>query len=611
MEPASRSKGGVISPLPEIDGKNFYRAFLAGSSKILENQQFMNKINVFPVPDGDTGSNLASTMRHIIDRTTPRASLKETAQQVAAAALDGARGNSGIIFAQFLHGFSQKIPELPRINVKQFARIVNTAFQYATRAIEKPVEGTVITVMRDWAQYIDRLKGKIDDFFQLITESLQVARISLQETPQLLDVLKKHKVVDAGALGFVYFLEGIFDFIKQRDFRKILRINTRAVAPVNEPHPVQEAHFRYCTEAVIQGEYLDVNKIKKRAKGNGDSLVVAGSGDKVRVHLHTDDPAALFYRLRDFGSLVYQKADDMRRQYETVHRRKWNIALVTDSVCDLPPAFMDEFQIHMVPVHLHFDLNHYLDKLTITPDQFYRMLRKAEVFPTTSHPGMADFVNLYSFLTSHYDSIIAVHLSKEISGTWHTSLKAAQQVSRETGKKIDVINSRHLSGSLGLIVHSAAEAVKEGLAHDEIVRRIDQWLGNASILVSVKTLKYMVRGGRVSPMKGMVANLLNLKPIVSMDPEGKSVLYDKAFSQRGNMKKVLKIINKRLKEQRVVKYALLHAHDPDAADWLAGRLRELLGRDADFTVDISPVVGLNAGCGAAAIALLYGRKGEA
>ena len=101
-----RGKRVAIMPLLEIDGKNFYRALLAGSSRILENQQFMNKINVFPVPDGDTGTNLASTMRHIVEKTTPHISLKETASQAAAAALDGARGNSGIIFAQFLYGFS-------------------------------------------------------------------------------------------------------------------------------------------------------------------------------------------------------------------------------------------------------------------------------------------------------------------------------------------------------------------------------------------------------------------------------------------------------------------------------------------------------------------------
>lgn len=600
-----RGKRVAITTLLEINGKNFYRALLAGSSRILENQQYMNKINVFPVPDGDTGTNLASTMRYIVEKTTPHISLKETAAQAAAAALDGARGNSGIIFAQFLYGFSEKISDLPRIDVKQFSRVVNNALSYAIKAIEQPVEGTVITVMRDWALHIDLLTEKIDDFFQLITESLQAAQQSLRETPQKLNILKRYKVVDAGAQGFVYFLEGIIDFIKQRDFKKILRLNSRALEPVKEQHTLAELHFRYCTEALIEGENLDADKIKKRVKHDGDSLVIAGSKDKKRVHYHTNEPAAFFYRLRDFGFLTYQKADDMKRQYETVHRRKWNIGLVTDSVCDLPPPVLDEFQIHMVPVHLHFGRNHYLDKLTVTPDQFYRMLKKTDEFPTTSHPGTADFVNLYSFLASHYDSVIAVHLSKLISGTWHTSLQAAQQVSRETGKKISVINSRHLSGSLGLIVHRVGQAIAAGMGHDEIVEKVEEWIVNASILVSVRTLKYMVKGGRVSPMKGLLANLLNLKPIVAMDPEGKSVLYDKAFSQRGNMKKVLRIIENRLKDKGVRNYSILHAHDPDTASFLAARLKELLGRGADFTVDISPVVGLSAGYGAAAVALLY------
>ena len=158
--------------LTEINGRDFYYAFLAGSSRILKHQRFMNKINVFPVPDGDTGSNLASTVRHIIEQTRPDYSFKKTADSIAAAALDGARGNSGIIFAQFLYGISQKIDTEQKINVKRFSQAIKSALFYAISAIEKPVEGTIITVLRDWVNHIDKIKEKFDDFFQLIKESL-------------------------------------------------------------------------------------------------------------------------------------------------------------------------------------------------------------------------------------------------------------------------------------------------------------------------------------------------------------------------------------------------------------------------------------------------------
>jgi DegV family protein with EDD domain len=590
--------------LTEINGRDFYYAFLAGSSRILKHQSFMNKINVFPVPDGDTGSNLASTVRHIIEQTRPDYSFKKTADSIAAAALDGARGNSGIIFAQFLYGISQKIDAEQKINVKRFSEAIKSALFYAISAIEKPVEGTIITVLRDWVNHIDKLKGKFDDFFQLIKESLKTAKKSLKETPRKLDILKKYNVVDAGAQGFVFFLEGIIDFLKEGNLKKILRFKTTKIEPIKETHSFEDIKYRYCTEAILEGENLDKQSVKVILGELGDSVVIAGSRQKMRVHIHTNTPAKLFYQLKNLGALPFQKVDDMQRQYEAAHQRKWNIALVTDSVCDLPLEVMDHYQIHMTSINIHFGKSTYLDKKSITPDQFYTMLKEDTEFPTTSQPGLNDFINLYNHLSSYYDSIISVHMSKHLSGTWNASQKAAQQVTKETGKEITVINSHQLSGTLGLMVLRTAEAIANGLTHDEIVEQTEKWANQSTILVSVKTLKYMVKGGRVSPMKGWLANVLNLKPIVSVDAEGKSVLYDKAFSQKGNMKKVMKIIQRKMRNNTLWKYSVLHAHDPEDAAWFAEKLTQLLGKKPDFIIDISPAVGLSAGHGAVAVSLM-------
>ena len=152
----------------ELDGKRFYYSFLAGAQKIFDHYQGLNKINVFPVADGDTGTNLASTMRSIIDTSIPTQNIKVTADALADAALIGARGNSGIIFAQFLYGFSNEIEDEKNLTVESFAEIVKKAVVYAYEAIANPVEGTMISVMRDWADYIYVLKDQIKDFNQLI-----------------------------------------------------------------------------------------------------------------------------------------------------------------------------------------------------------------------------------------------------------------------------------------------------------------------------------------------------------------------------------------------------------------------------------------------------------
>jgi len=588
----------------EIDGRDFYFAFLAGSSWVFKNQVIMNKINVFPVPDGDTGSNLASTFRHIIENAVPDVSIKKTVDSIASAALDGARGNSGIIFAQFLYGLSQLSHKESKINVTRFAQIITNAFRYAFDAIEKPVEGTIITVLRDWINHVNHIKDQIDDFFNMLSESMKLAQKSLQETTQKLEVLKKYNVVDAGAQGFVFFLEGILDFLKNRDIRKILRVRSDKIESPPDVHSLCEIQFRYCAEALIEGLELDKNHVKDIVGQMGDSLVIAGSPRKMRIHLHTNSPATFFYHLRPLGDLIFQKVDDMKRQYETVHARKYQIALVTDSVCDLPDDVMDEYQVHFVPISLHFGKSIFLDKKSITPDQFYDMLENEPQFPTTSQPTAQDFINLYHMLVSRYDSVIAVHMSKQVSGTWNASQKAAQTVEAVSGKKISVLDSRLLSGSLGLLVMRIGESIAAGWAHEEIVRTAETWIEKSSILVSVKTLKYMVKGGRVSPIKGWAAKVLNLKPIISLDKEGKSIPYGKAFSREGNIKRIIKIIRQKCYRQTLWKYVVLHAHDREEAEALAKKLSGVLNIKPSFIIDISPVVGLNAGHGALAVSLM-------
>lgn len=593
-----------LSSFRIMNGVHLYDAFLAGTARVLEKEQLLNRINVFPVPDGDTGTNLAFTLQHILEGTVPEESFKSTVSSISQSAIEGARGNSGIIFAQFLYGFANKLKNEQFINVKKFAGMVKQGFEYAARSIEKPVEGTIITVIREWSNHLDSLKEKIDDFIQLLTDSLRTARKSLEQTPQKLAVLKKNNVVDAGAQGFVFFLEGILDFFKEGKIKKTVKIPAKKIEKIDE-EVFEPSRYRYCVESIVEGKEQDPQTLRSELSPLGDSLVIAGGGNQLRVHLHTNQPSDFFFYLQEKGTLRDQKVDDMIRQQTIRSNRKWPVALLTDSVCDLPEHILDHFQVHVVPIRLHFGQNTFFDKITLKPDRFYQLLQDREEHPTTSHPGFKDFESLYASLLPHYDSIIALHMSKELSGTWNASRHVAEKLSERTGKKISVIDSAQLSGSLGLMVLRAAEAIAAGLPHDEIVTLIKEWQEKACILVSVKNLEYMIRGGRVSPMKGRIANFLNLTPIISLNKEGKSVLYDKAFSHKGNMKKVMKIIAKKLRENRLWKYSLLHAHDPRGAGWYGGQLTPLLGREPDFVIDISPAIGLSAGHGAVAVALMF------
>ncbi len=594
---------GTKNEILELDGRTLYYSFLAGAQSLIRHQNELNKINVFPVADADTGTNLSSTIRSIMENVKPEKSFKQTIDSIAEAALVGARGNSGVIFAQFFNGLSSESGSAGKVDMHKFAETVKNSVSHVYSAISDPVEGTMLTVMREWAEFVYENKNKTNDFISMFHESFDVAKISLQSTKEKLKALAKANVVDAGAKGFVVFLEGIIDFVKTRNLRKIFQDQVQ-VADFKQTELVShdDFNFRYCTEAIIRGENLDGIKIRNILNAAGDSVVMAGSDKTKRIHVHTDDPAALFFELRNQGTLSYQKADDMKKQFDVAHKRKHSIALVTDSTCDLPQEFLDSHQIHMVPINLNFGENQYLDKLTIRPSQFYDLTDEVDVFPKTSQPNEQTFVNLYAHLLSHYDSVIAVHLTGRFSGTLRNSQTAAEKMMKEFGKKITVIDSKNLSGALGLIVTRVAHAIEAGIYHDEIVKATENWLGNTKIFVSVKNFKYMVRGGRVSPMKGKIAHLLNIKPIISMDEKGNSVLLDKAFSQKGNIKKVMKHIRKIHDKSPLKNFILLHAQNPETAGWIGEQVQQLTGLKPLGSVDISPVVGLSAGRGAVAVA---------
>lgn len=592
--------------LMELDGRKLYYAYMAGAKKIIEHQSDLNKINVFPVNDGDTGSNLAGTVRAVIESLQPHRSFKITADRIARSSILNARGNSGIIFAQFFYGLSMETGDIKAVTLKQFAESIKKTVGYVYEAVARPVEGTMLTVIRDLADFVYGSWHKFTDFNQLVVSAYDVVTRSLLETREKLAILEKNNVVDAGAKGFALFFEGIRDFISSGNIKELITSRSLVVPVSKDEYLVTEnITYRYCTEAIIRDSNINRNEFIELLGNFGDSVVVAGSDDFIRLHIHTDNPAQLFETLRRKGRITFQKADDMIRHNQIVTNRKWKIALVTDSACDLSPEIYDRYQINMVPININFGEVQYLDKVTIQPDQFYNLLKEPGPYPKTAQVNENTFTNLFSHLSSHYDSIIAVHLSDRLSGTYFNSFKAAQKISREFNKPVSVINSRNLSGSLGLIVLRIARSIEAGYTHDQIVAQAETWIRNSRIFVSVRNLKYMVRGGRVSHAKGFIADILNINPIVTLDENGSGIVFGQAFGQKANMNKVIEHIEKLCKERNIWNYIVLHANNPEAAGWLSSRMETLTDKSPVSVVNISPVIGLNAGVGAASVALLF------
>jgi hypothetical protein len=576
---------------------------MIGAQNVILEKNQLNAINVFPVPDGDTGSNLASMMKSILERSKLGKTSEETVQSIADAAIVGARGNSGIIFAQYIIGFSHGIQN-DQIDTDTFIESAEQAAHYAYQSISKPVEGTMITVMRTWAVAMKQFKHATTNFIELMNNAFEAAKEELAKTPEKLAVLKQNKVVDAGAKGFVHFIEGFIKALKGEDIDLSVHQN-EVVSELHVDH-LEDSQYRYCTEALLRGKHFNLESLRAKLETFGDSLVVAGSDQTVRVHIHTDCPDQVFAYLSETGRISEQKVDDMKRQFEAANHRKYPIALVTDSIADLPESMVDQYQIHMFPINLIINETTYYDKVTIQSSRFYEMMDSLEVYPTSAQPNPKSLENFFSFLTTYYQKVIVLTVSEKMSGTFQAFKEAALKF--KDVADIRVINSKQNSGAEGLLVLKAAQLIESGASLDDIEQTIESLTGKSKILVSVKTLKYMVRSGRVSKVTGIIGKIMNLKPIISIDETGQGIIFEKSLSLKSSNRKIEQHIREVVREHGIENFAIVHANAPDRAKQYAELYQEIIGKAPDYVMDISTIVAMNAGIGTVAIAYIRGEK---
>jgi DegV family protein with EDD domain len=593
-----------MNPTQNIDGRYLYFAFLAGANKLIKNLNELNRINVYPVADKDTGSNMASTMRSVMDRISPNVSYKLMVDQIAEAAQVGARGNSGIIMAQFLFGLSCETSEKKSISFLEFVESVQSSIPYIYESIGTPVEGTMLTVMKDWSEFLYSKRKQLEEFKEVLNDSMQVLETSLKKTTDQLAVLKKHNIVDAGAKGFVVFIEGVMDFVNHGIIDRMKAPNLIPSASEAIDH-LEDLNYRYCTEAILKNSTHSLAEIKSILYQHGDSIVINGGKSSCRIHVHTNDPSELFHQLENFATITAPKVDDMIRQSEISKNQKWKIGIVTDSTCDLPQEIIDNYQINVMPLHLSFGDSQYLDGVTLKAKEFYELLERSEHFPKTSQINEYSFVNTYSQMAQNYDAIISIHLSEKFSGTFRSAQKAAERVQKELNIPIHVINSRNVSGGLGLAVLRIAKAIEKGEEVNTILSHVDSWLNNTKIFVSVKSLTAMIKGGRVPPAVGKFAMFLRINPIVSLNELGESKLFGQAIGQKANINKVIKHVLHLKKGKKVWNYIILHANNAAVAQKYGDRLHDLFGQAPIEVINISPVIGMNAGEGTVAVALQF------
>ncbi|HIE43597.1 MAG TPA: DegV family EDD domain-containing protein, partial [Candidatus Omnitrophica bacterium] len=377
------------------------------------------------------------------------------AKRVADGFLIEAKGNSGVIFSQFLLGFSQALEGKIKINVQEFALAMRQAIKKTYNSIEKPKEGTILTVIRETAEEAEKVAKKDNNFISVLERALRRARESLERTKEILPSLKKAGVVDAGGLGFVLFFEGLVDALRGRK-TKLPDVEIEDIG--KHAHiSAEELEHRYCTEAVIEGEKIDGNKLKNLLKTLGSSLIVVGAGKLFHIHIHTNRPQKVLSILKEKGRLLREKVDDMLAQNIRASRK--TIGIITDSTSDMPLDLALECGIEVVPQQIIINNESYRDGIDITREKVMEKLVLDEnARLTTSQASPQDFITAYKKSAEISKALIVLTVSSGLSGT----IKSAEIAAGNVDIPVYVIDTKRISFAEALIALRASEKAKEG-----------------------------------------------------------------------------------------------------------------------------------------------------
>ncbi len=617
-----------------IDGRRFARAFVAGAQWVASKRVHLNEINVFPVPDGDTGTNLTLTLKAAADalRRTEDRPLGEVASALSRAVLLGARGNAGIILAQFLRGFAREIQGVDRLYPRGFARALKISVSGAYAAMAEPVEGTILTVMRE---SVDEVEGVVDsgeaDFARLIEAMKAKAEETLAATPELLPVLKEAGVVDAGGEGFVDLLEGMLRLLKGHATGDALdavpAVGRDALPSIKE----RDLKYRYCTEFMVEGPDVDADDLRVRLVGMGGSLIVVGGPGLVRVHVHTNQPHDVIRAAGALGEISGEKIDDMREQHREFIRKhadterrarassgeggavvgtadspaaehlsvtdgrrpRHEVRIVTDSTADLPDDVVRKFGILVAPLSVNFEDGSYLDGVDLSVDAFYAKLAVCDALPSTSQPTPESFLALYEELSWETKAALSIHISSGMSGTVQSARAAAEMVG---GLDVRVVDSGLASVPLGMVVIEAARAARRGASLAELEALASDLCQRARIYFTVGTLDYLVKGGRIGRAKALVGKLARLKPILTIEG-GHVTSSSKAIGDGGVVARLVELATPELEGSSGGMLGVVHARRPEMAERVTEVFRERFSFDEVVVFELGGIVGTHAGPG--------------
>ena len=467
-----------------INGHDFYNMVVNASNRLLEESDFVNALNVFPVPDGDTGTNMSMTFKAAVKEieNLNSESIGETSKKLAKGALMGARGNSGVILSQILRGISKGLEGKTSVDSVEFANAFVEGSKAAYKAVMKPTEGTILSVIRAASEAA--IKSNKTDIVELLNEIVVEAKIMLDKTPDLLPALKKAKVVDSGGMGLYIILQGMYDALKDGIKAEIKDISAKASTGASAQAIEDiDIKFGYCTEFIILGDASKAKAFQDEIEPLGDSMIVVGYDDVIKVHIHTNDPGLVLSKAVAVGELSKIKIDNMREEHREVLMSKEEYAKGQTEEAEEEEVTVEKKKYAFVSVAMGEGITHVLKDLGVD-----YVIEGGQ----TMNPSTQDMMECISKLNA--DHIFILPNNKNI-------IMAATQAAEISDKDVRVIPTKSIPQGITCITMFNA---------DHEVDENEAALMEALELVKTGSVTYAVRDTEMDGIEIKEGNMLGL-----------------------------------------------------------------------------------------------------
>lgn len=590
-----------------LDGRRFRKLVLAGVRNVGRQRSELDRINVFPVPDGDTGTNLTLTLQSVAEavRRLDSRSLGDVADAAAEASLLAARGNSGMLFAHLLLGFAEHIGRNSRAGTREVASAFSAAADRLHDVLEDPREGTIVSVVRDMAAAGAtngaRPRG---DLLAWLRDVQVAARESLRRTKELLPVLKQADVVDAGAKGVVEFFEGIVALVEGRMDDASLEAPIGAEEFRRQPslYAAREAGVgagegRYCTQIVLRGDLPPTPNLRGALEGLGTSTIIVRSGNVAKVHIHSDAPDRVVEKLSAYGTVESRLTEDTMLVGTASH----HTAVLTDSAADLPHEWVERHGITVIPLQVIVGDRAYRDGVDLQSDELIALMERSDApLPKTSQPTPGAVRDAYRAALEHgAEELLGVFVSGAVSGTF----ASASAVLREfEGVPTAAVDSRSASLGIGLLVIRAIELLESGLSLPEVAEELRRVRDQSNVFFTVDTMEHLLRSGRIGRTKAWLGGMLNLKPILSLTLDGRVEPVGRARGREVLVDRVFEMLDERLRGAREYRFGVAHVGAEEMASEVARRLEKRYDGKEVLVGPASAALGVHTGPGTWALA---------